>query len=108
MQKPPETREATLFERCPAEVDPRLIGVEKAGRRVFTIWAKLIRSRGGPQDRSRTLRVRAFMVYLVGVITFLFPLTYLVYRIRKLIAPGGIQREVAYFSGRSTGPSDGR
>ncbi len=97
----PENRPATLFEQCPAEVDPRLIGVEQAGRRVFKIWAKLIRSRGEPGDRSRTLRVRAFMVYLTLVLTLLFPLTYLVYRIQKLVNPKGLQRKVAYFSGRS-------
>jgi hypothetical protein len=83
-------------------VDARLIGVEQAGRRVFTLWARLIRSRGKPGERKRTLFVRAFMVYLSGVITVLFPLTYVVYRIRKLVNPGGIRRDVAYFSGRSS------
>lgn len=100
--EPAGSREATLFEKCPAEVDPRLIGVEQAGRRVFTLWARLIRSRGKPGERKRTLFVRAFMVYLSGVITVLFPLTYVVYRIRKLVNPGGIRRDVAYFSGRSS------
>jgi hypothetical protein len=96
-----EQQPATLFEQCPAEVDPRLIGVERAGRRVFTIWAKLLRSRGAPGDRSRTLWVRAFMVYLTLVLTLLFPLTYLVYRVQKLVNPKALQRKVAYFSGRS-------
>ena len=41
------------------------------------------------------------MVYLVVVLTLIFPLSYLVYRIQKLLNPKGLQRKVAYFSGRS-------
>jgi len=100
LHRPPEDRQTTLFEQCPAEVDARLIGAEKAGRRVFKIWARLIRSRGRPGDRARTPLLRVFIVYLALVITVLFPITYLVYRIRRVVSSRKLREEVEYFSGR--------
>lgn len=100
LERPAEDRPADLFDRLPAEVDPRLIGVEKRARRIFELWAKLIRSRGGPGTRSRNRLVRVFMVYLVVVITIIFPLTWVVYRIQRLLKPEALQEQVRYFSGR--------
>ncbi|MDX8378038.1 MAG: dialkylresorcinol condensing enzyme [Mariprofundales bacterium] len=82
----------------PAEVIPRLIGVEKAGRRVFTLWAKLIRAMGKPGALLRKPLLLVFMIYLITVILIIFPLTYFTYHIKRLLNPKGIKRDVNYYS----------
>lgn len=99
LELPADRRPPDLFARIPAEVDPRLIGVEKRARKIFEVWARLIRSRGAPGNRSRNLWVRVFMVYLVLVIAIIFPLTYVVYRIQRIVNSKGLRDEVRYFSG---------
>ncbi len=88
-----------LFQEYPPKVEPRFMGVEKTGKRIFRIWAKLIRSKGGPGDLSRRPFVRGYVVYLVVVIIFLFPLTYLIYLLQRIFNKKGLQKKVDYFSG---------
>jgi len=82
----------------PAEVNPRLIACEKAGRRVFSVWAKLIRVIGKPKAWLRKPFLLLFMIYLVAVIMVIFPLTYLTYKLKCLLAPKAIKKEVDYYS----------
>lgn len=87
-----------LAQDYPAEVIPRLIGVEKAGRRVFTLWAKLISSIGKPEALLRKPFLLIFMVYLITVILIVFPLTYFSYQLKRLLNPKGMAKEVRYYS----------
>jgi hypothetical protein len=91
---------SSLFDEHPTDVNPRFIGVEKAAKRIFKIWAKFIRSKGGPGDLSRRPYVRGYIVYLSVALTLLFPLTYLVYLLQRVFNKKGLQKKVDYFSGR--------
>jgi len=95
--------DAAVHKRCiardhPAEVIPRLIGCEKAGRRVFGIWARLIRLIGKQGSVIRAPLLFCFLVYLVTVILLVFPLTYITYRLKRRLNPKGLAREVDYYS----------
>jgi len=87
-----------LAQEHPAEVMPRLIGVEKAGRRVFTLWAKLISTMGKPGAFLRKPFLLIFMVYLITVITIVFPLTYFTYQFKRLLNPKAIKKDMDYYS----------
>ena len=87
-----------LAQDYPAEVIPRLIGVEKAGRRVFTLWAKLISSMGKPGALLRKPFLLVFMTYLIIVISIVFPLTYFTYQLKRLLNPKGMAKEVSYYA----------
>ena len=87
-----------LSHHYPAEVIPRLISVEKAGRRVFTIWAKLIRRLGKQGSWLRIPFLLLFMVYLITVISLLFPLTFILYHLKRVLNPKALLKDVDYFS----------
>lgn len=87
-----------LTHKYPAEVMPRLIGVEKAGRRVFTLWAKLISTMGKPGAFLRKPFLLLFMVYLITVISIVFPLTYFTYQLKRLLHPKAIKKDMDYYS----------
>jgi hypothetical protein len=94
----PDELGSDLSEVCPAEVDPRFIGIERTAKRVFTLWSKLIRSRGGPGAAQRRPLVRCFMVYLVVVLILLFPITYLMYLLQRLLAGETLRRKADYYA----------
>lgn len=91
-------QQKSLAEEHPAEIMPRLIGVEKAGRRVFTLWAKLISTMGKPGALLRKPFLLIFMTYLIIVILIVFPLTYFTYQLKRLFNPKALQRDVNYYS----------
>ena len=82
----------------PAEVFPRLFGVEKRANFIFSKWAKLIRKFGGPGDAGRKPFLLIFMVYLITVIILIFPLTWFAYQLQRLLAPKKLEKEARYFS----------
>lgn len=52
---------------------PSILFLEKAGHRMFGIWAKFIRRKGGFRDIRRRCRVRLFCLYLLTVLFLLSP-----------------------------------
>jgi hypothetical protein len=70
-----------------ARVDPRLIFSERAGRRVFRIWSRIVRLGGKPGSLARRALVALFCVYLVAVIVAVVPLSLMVqWLLRPLLA----------------------
>jgi len=88
----------SLSHRYPAEVIPRLISVEKAGNRVFIVWAKLIQNIGRQGHWLRIPFLLLFMIYLITVISLLFPLTFILYHLKRVLKPKALLKDVDYFS----------
>lgn len=77
----------------PAEVDARLIPIERRASFVFGKWARLIRRVGGPGATARKPLLLLFMLYLIAAIALLFPLTWLLFQLFRLISPERVQQE---------------
>jgi len=70
-----------------ASVDTRLIFSERAGRRAFSAWSRLIRLGGPPGSPGRVPLLALFCVYLVAMIISIVPASLLLQRLfRPLLA----------------------
>lgn len=52
---------------------PSVLFLEKAGHRMFGLWAKFIREKGGFRDKRRRFRVNCFFYYLLFVLFLVSP-----------------------------------
>jgi hypothetical protein len=64
-----------------ASVDPRLIFSERAGKRAFSVWSRLIRLGGRPGAAARLPLLALFCVYLVTMIVVVVPPSLLLQRL---------------------------
>ena len=67
---------------------PSVLFLEKAGHRMFGIWAKFIRKKGGFRDARRRMRVNLFLIYLLVVLFLVSPFAqlffYLTYSLQRV------------------------
>jgi hypothetical protein len=61
------------------EYKASIVFMEKAGHRIFGIWANFIRKKGGYQDKKRAWRIQLFCWYLFFVLYVVSPLALLVF-----------------------------
>lgn len=79
-------------------VEPAYIIFEHRIRRIFRIWARFIRKKGGPGAPDRQRRVRAFFYYLLTAIAILAPLAALGAKVTLRLRKAHIEKAVAYYS----------
>lgn len=67
---------------------PSVLQLEKIGHKMFGLWAKFIRKKGGFRDPRRKTRVNLFYVYLMSILFLLSPFAqlffYLTYPFRNI------------------------
>ena len=78
-------------------VEPAYIIFEHRIRRVFRIWARFIRKKGGPGAPARQRRVLAFFFYLLAAIVVLAPLATLAAKVTLWLRKASIEKAVAYY-----------
>ena len=61
------------------EYRPSIAFVEKAGYRIFGIWADFIRKKGNYQDKRRALRIKLFCYYLFFALYVVSPIGLLIF-----------------------------
>jgi hypothetical protein len=64
-----------------ASVDPRLVFSERAGKRAFSVWSRLIRLGGPPGAAGRLPLLALFCIYLVTMIVVVVPPSLLLRRL---------------------------
>lgn len=79
-------------------VQPSLLIMEKRISKIFAIWSRFIRLKGGPGAANRRKRVRAFMVYLIAAVVLLAPLASIAAAVLNVLKREKIRAEVEYFS----------
>jgi len=79
-------------------VQPSLLIMEKRISKIFAIWSRFIRLKGGPGAPSRRRRVRAFMIYLIVAVVLLAPLASVAAAVMGVLKKDQIRAEVEYFS----------
>jgi len=80
-----------------ARVDPRLIFSERAARRAFSAWSRLIRLGGAPGSIARVPMLALFSVYLVAMILTVVPTSLLVQRITRPLFAARLRSLQAYY-----------
>lgn len=77
-----------LLDQGAIDYKPSVLFLEKIGHKMFGLWAKFIRKKGGWGDRRRRFRVNMFYVYLMTVLFVLSPFAqlffYLTYPLRHV------------------------
>jgi len=68
-----------LIQEKAVEYRPHIVFVEKAGHKIFGIWANFIRKKGGYKDKKRALRIKIFFYYLIFVLYVVSPFGLLVF-----------------------------
>lgn len=58
---------------------PSVLFLEKAGYRMFGIWAKFVRKKGGFRESGRLFRVKLFTLYILFVLFFISPFGQLIF-----------------------------
>lgn len=80
-----------------SKVDARLIFSERAGRRAFKAWSRLIRLGGAPGSPGRLPLLALFCVYLVTMILVLVPPSLLLQRLLRPLFARRLESAKAYF-----------
>src|SRR5207244_4642736 len=80
-----------------ARVDPRLIFSERAARRAFKLWSRIIRLGGRPGSIARLPLVAIFCVYLVAMILAVVPASLLLQSLLRPLLARRLQSQKAYF-----------
>ncbi|MGB5081916.1 MAG: dialkylresorcinol condensing enzyme, partial [Burkholderiales bacterium] len=78
-------------------VDPRLIFSERAARRAFSVWARVIRLGGAPGSVARVPLLALFCVYLVAMILAVVPASLLLQRLARPLLARRLQSLQAYY-----------
>jgi hypothetical protein len=76
-----------LLEAGAVKVDPVLFNIEKRGKMMFGIWAKIILKKGGYNDTAREGRLKGFKYYLFTVIYLISPLVSGLFRLIFFLDP---------------------
>ncbi len=80
-----------------ARVDPKLIFSERAARRAFSVWSRLIRLCGAPGSIARVPMLALFSVYLVAMILTVVPTSLLVQRITRPLFAARLRSLQTYY-----------
>ena len=74
------------------KVDPVLFNIEKRGKMMFGIWAKMILKKGAYNDPAREGMLKLFKYYLFTVIYLVSPFVSAIFRLIFKINPGAASR----------------
>ena len=80
-----------------ARVDPRLIFSERAGKRAFGAWSRIIRLGGAPGSLLRLPLVVLFCLYLVAMILAVVPASLLLQRLLRPLLARRLESQKTYF-----------
>ena len=61
------------------ETYPSVISMERKAKRIFRVWSRFIRKKGGPGEKARETRLKMFKWYLLFVIFAVSPIATLVF-----------------------------
>lgn len=91
-----------LLELRSVEIAPSVLSLEKKGKKIFGIWSKFIRKKGGPGNPARVPRLKMFKWYLLTVIFLVTPIATLVFYLTYPLFYFQIKRNLKYYSGVKT------
>ena len=90
-----------LLELKSVELNPSVVSVERKGKRIFKVWAKFIRKKGGPGNPKRISRLKMFKYYLLFVIFAVSPIANIIFYLTYPFFQHKIKRKIQYYKGVS-------
>jgi len=84
------------------EIVPSVLSLEKKGKKIFGLWSKFIRKKGGPGNPARHGRLKIFKWYLLTVIFLITPIATLVFYLTYTLFYFQIKKNLKYYSGVTT------
>ncbi len=81
------------------EIIPSILSIEKKGKKIFKIWSKFIRKKGGPGNPARHTRLIMFKWYLLFVIFIVSPIVTLFFYLAYPFFFLKINKELNYYKG---------
>jgi hypothetical protein len=94
---PVELEQSRLNDLGAVRVIPAYILFENRIIRIFRVWSRFIRRKGGPGDPRRRGRVRLFLAYLLAAIVLIAPLATGVSLVARVLQRKKIDQQVDYF-----------
>jgi len=94
-----EKLQANLLAEKAVKLTPDIVSLEEKGKRIFKVWSKFIRSKGGPDSPERVPRLKMFSRYLLFVIFVVSPIASLVYYLTWPLLFIRIKRKLKYYRG---------
>lgn len=79
------------------EAYPSVISMERKAKRIFRVWSRFIRKKGGPGEKARETRLKMFKWYLLFVIFAVSPIATLVFYLTYPFFFLKIKRKMKYF-----------
>jgi len=89
--------QSTWIKQDAVRINPVLVFTDKRANTLFAKWAKLIRSKGLPQSKSRRPWLKAFNFYLLFAIWVLAPIVSLLFLILHLPFRSWVMKEKKYY-----------
>jgi len=93
-----------LFRAGAVKIDPVLANIEKRGKMMFGIWAKMILKKGAYNDPAREGRLKGFKYYLFTVIYLVSPFVSAIFWLIFKINPRAASRIIKRYSNGMESP----
>ena len=93
-----ELDQSRMNQQGAVRVVPAFILFEQRIEKVFSIWSRFIRQKGGPGNPRRQKRVRVFYYYLLVAIFLIAPVATVLSVVVQLFRKEKLQHAVSYFS----------
>lgn len=90
-----------LLQMKSVELHPSVVSIEQKGKKIFRIWSKFIRKKGGPGNLNRVTRLKMFKWYLLFVIFAVSPIVTFIFYLTYPVFYKNIKNKMNYFSGIS-------
>jgi len=97
-ESPTDLDQQRLNRHGAVTVTPAYIIFEQRIHKVFSIWSRFIRQKGGPADPRRKFRVQLFFYYLIVAIVLIAPLATLAAWFITISNKQKLEKAVRYFS----------
>lgn len=79
------------------EILPHLMSMEHKAKRIFKIWTKIVRKKGGPGNPKRKMRLVAFKYYLLFMIFIISPIATLIFYITYPLFYKRIKKNIKFY-----------
>jgi len=89
--------QTNLLAEKAVRLTPDIVSIEEKGKRIFKVWSKFIRKKGGPGSPDRIPRLKMFSRYLLFVIFVVSPIATLVYYITWPLLFMRINKKLRYY-----------
>lgn len=91
--------QSELLAQKAVRLTPDIVSLEEKAKKIFRVWSKFIRKKGGPGSPERVPRLKLFSRYLLFVIFVVSPIASLIYYLTLPLLFVRVKRKLKYYKG---------